>query len=67
MFLGQSLHIGLKKAKVAAQVKKKGVDYKPNSVPQIEAMVIYLGRQLPDASCNLPGNIERATLKRFPI
>gem|GEM_PF-4402006 len=30
-------------------------------------MIIYLGRQSPDASSDLPGNIERAALKCFPI
>ena len=30
-------------------------------------MIISLGRRLPGASCNLPGSIGRAALKRFPI
>ena len=30
-------------------------------------MIIYLGCRSPDTSCNLPGNIGRAALKRFSI
>ena len=32
-----------------------------------QAMIIYLGQRSPAASSNLPGNIGRAALKRFPI
>ena len=46
---------------------KKGVGYKPNSVPLDGAMIIYLGCRSPGTSCNLPESFGRAALKRFPI
>ena len=46
---------------------KKRAGYKPNSVSAKQIMIIYLGCRSPGTSCNLPGNIGRAVLKRFSI
>jgi len=35
--------------------------------PAMQVMIIYLGCRSPGISSNLPGNIGRAALKRFPI
>ncbi len=35
--------------------------------PAMRAMIIYLGSRSPGTSSNLPGNLGRAALERFPI